>query len=75
MDGIVIKNLHVDQMRDVVSPIQHWSVDERLGILYEDLLNMHQISKLNMKLNQISKLNMKMNQISKLNMNPNKTTC
>ena len=35
----IMKNLHVDEMRNIVSPIQHWSVDERLSVLYEDLLN------------------------------------
>ena len=32
------KHLHVDQMGNVVCPIQHGSVDESLGIFYEDLL-------------------------------------
>ena len=40
LGGIFIqKYLHVYQMRNVISPIQHWTIDERLCILYEDLLN------------------------------------
>ena len=43
MNGFLGKNLHVDEMRNIVRPIQHWSVDERLCILYEDLLNAYQM--------------------------------